>query len=303
MVNIMPVSPETPSSYLHDLPAIFSEDPFLGRFLLAFEQVLTGVEGSETPPQKSLEEILANIAKLFNPLEIREIVADIAKLSTPPSGEAFEFLEIEKEFLQWLAGWTALSLRADWTPEQQRAFLANIVRLYRFRGTKDNLVELLKIYTGGLDVNVIEPKDTPFQIRKPLVIGFNTQIPLQIGEEPLVIGVNTQIGGAIPHYFRVEVKLPYPDRELLERQYKIVSALVDLQKPAHTYYDLTLLYETIQIGNPERSILGKNMLIGNLKTYTNYETIQIGNPERSVIGKNMLIGNLKTYTNLEENNG
>jgi hypothetical protein len=36
-------APEQSSSYLQHLPAIFSEDPLLGRFLLAFEQVLTGL--------------------------------------------------------------------------------------------------------------------------------------------------------------------------------------------------------------------------------------------------------------------
>lgn len=253
----MPVPPETTSSYLHDLPAIFSENPFLGRFLLAFEQVLTGLEGlseNDPNPRKGLEEIIANIAKLFSPLETKAIIADIAKLFVPPGG-ATDSTEKEKEFLQWLAGWTALSLRADWTPDQQRQFLANIVPLYRFRGTKDNLVELLKIYAGKQsEPRITEPEDTPFQI------GVHS-----------TIGVDTQIGGAIPHYFQVEVKLPNPDFELLKRQEEIVSALVDLQKPAHTYYDLTILYETIQIGNSERSIIGKNMLIGNLKYFTKQE--------------------------------
>jgi phage tail-like protein len=247
----MPVPPETTSSYLHYLPAIFSDSPFLGRFLLAFEQVLTGLEGSEEKPQKGLEEIIATIAKLFSPLETTIIIADIAKLFDP-QGEAVNSTEMEKQFLQWLAGWTALSLRADWTPAQQRQFLANIVPLYRFRGTKDNLVQLLKIYAGeSSEPRITEPKDTPFQI------GVHS-----------TIGEDTQIGGAIPHYFQVEIKLPSPDFELLKRQEEIVSALVDLQKPAHTYYDLTILYETIQIGNPERSVIGQNMLLGNLRTFT-----------------------------------
>ena len=263
----MPVT----SSYLQYLPAIFNENPFLGHFLLAFEQILTGAEGfetaaegpekSEVKPQKGLEEIIAEIAKLFNPLETGEIIADIAQLADPPEGQTFDANEKEKEFLQWLAGWTALSLRSDWTPKQQRQFLANIVPLYRFRGTKENLVELLKIYTqenvissgeqDSVTVRVTEPEDTPFQI-----------------SDILQIGVNTQIGGAVPHYFQVEVKPPTRDVEFLRRQYEIVSALVDLQKPAHTYYDLTILYETIQIGNRHRCVIGKNMILGNLDTFT-----------------------------------
>ena len=68
ILNIMPVSEQTISSYLKYLPAIFSENPFLGHFLLAFEQVLTGLKGLEEndpKPRKGLEEISANIAELF----------------------------------------------------------------------------------------------------------------------------------------------------------------------------------------------------------------------------------------------
>ena len=81
----MAIDPTTTSSYLHYLPAIFSVDPFLGRFLLAFEQVLTRLQGGEADVQRGLEEIIADIAKLFDPNETPE------------------------EFLQWLAGWGALS--------------------------------------------------------------------------------------------------------------------------------------------------------------------------------------------------
>ena len=34
----MPIDPKTTSSYLQNLPAIFSEELFLNRFLLAFER-------------------------------------------------------------------------------------------------------------------------------------------------------------------------------------------------------------------------------------------------------------------------
>ena len=125
----MAIDPTKTSSYLQYLPAIYSEKtaaeiaPFVGRLLLAFEQILTGLAASESEPQQGLEEIIADIPKLFDPAQ------------TP-----------NREFLQWLAGWVALSLRADWTLDQQREFLARIVPLYRRRGTKQNLAELLKIY-------------------------------------------------------------------------------------------------------------------------------------------------------------
>lgn len=224
------------SSYLNYLPAIFSEDSFLGQFLLAFEQVLTGVDAATGEPQQGLEEIIANLSKLFDPSTINTLIADEKTL---------------KDFLQWLAGWTALSLRADWDTGQQQRFLAQIVPLYRRRGTRENLAELLKIYTGLLPI-IEEAPDRPFQI------GVNSTVYS-------TLNANTaQIGGGIPHYFRITAYMGSSTSEELERQRLIIRALVDLQKPAHTYYDLTVLTDTMQIGR--RSTVGVNTLLGSIPT-------------------------------------
>lgn len=216
----MAIAPTQSSSYLQSLPAIFSEDPLLGRLLLAFEQVLTGLKGSEEEPRQGLEEIIAAIPDLFDPL------------ATP------------REFLEWLAGWVALGLRADWREDQQRQFLANIVPLYRHRGTKQNLIELLKIYTG-LEPEIAEGTNTIFQI------GVHS-----------TLGVDTQINGSAPHYFRVTVTIPNPDPATLQRQNQIVRALIDLEKPAHTAYDYYPTHTTMQIG--VHSQIGVDTLLGDL---------------------------------------
>ena len=220
----MPIDPQVMSSYLQYLPAIFSEDPFLGRFLLAFEQVLTGLPGlpGRAPvPPLGLEESIATIATLFDPQETRQ------------------------EFLPWLASWVALGLRADWTPAQQRDFLANMVPLYRRRGTRDNMVELLRIYTG------LSP-----------VITEATETDIQIGVHS-TIGVDMQIGGGAPHFFHVAVTMSNPDLDpaTLQRQGQIARALIELQKPAHTDYVLEIFHDTMQIG--VRSTIGVNTLLGN----------------------------------------
>jgi phage tail-like protein len=219
----MAIDPNTASSYLQDLPAIFSEDAFLGRFLLAFEQVLTGLPGlagREPVPPLGLEEIIATMATLFDPKETRA------------------------EFLPWLASWVALGLRADWTQAQKRDFLANIVPLYRRRGTKENLAELLRIYTG-LSPVITGPGESDFQI------GVHS-----------TIGLDTQIGGSLPHFFHVSVTMPNPDPPTLQRQRQIATALIELQKPAHTAYELDISFNTMQIG--VRSTIGVDTLLGSL---------------------------------------
>jgi phage tail-like protein len=217
----MPI-PEKPSSYLQNLPAIFSEDDFLARFLLAFEQVLTGLAKKEGEPAEGLEEIISAIDKLFDPARTRE------------------------DFLTWLAGWVALGLRADWTEAQKRNFLSRIVPLYQRRGTRENLAELLSIYTGLTPV-ITDAEDVDFQI------GAHSSI-----------GVDTHIGGGIPHFFHVRVTLPQADPAVLKRQYQIARALIDMQKPAHTDYKLEIVFDTLQIG--VRSTIGVDTLLGSAPT-------------------------------------
>src|SRR6185295_2826017 len=107
---------ERPVHLLEYLPAIYHEDPLLERFLRAFQQLLVGNEEGGPP---SLEQTIAGIATLFDPMD------------TP------------REFLGWLAGWTAFTLRADLEPDLQRKFIANIIQRYRRRGTLENLRQLL----------------------------------------------------------------------------------------------------------------------------------------------------------------
>jgi len=212
-------SDEKPSRYLQYLPAIFSEHPFLGRFLLAFERVLSGIPDVAGEPQAGLEQTVAGLAALFDPKETRE------------------------EFLPWLAGWVALDMRADWTMEQQRNFLADIVPLYRSRGTKENLARLLSIYTEGKPV--IDEGDFP---------------TLQIGVRS-TIGKDTLIGEPPAHFFRVTVSLGRKaEQSERDRQLQIARALIDLQKPAHTSYELKISSDTMKIG--QRSTVGKDTLIG-----------------------------------------
>jgi phage tail-like protein len=108
------------SSYLDHLPAIFRQEPFVGRFLLAFERVLTSTDAQ----QPGLETTISHLADYLDPTTTGA------------------------EFLPWLAGWVTLSLRADWDETTKRSFIQQIVPLYRLRGTKAGLQRMLELYTG-----------------------------------------------------------------------------------------------------------------------------------------------------------
>lgn len=193
---------ESVSTYKQYLPAILQEDIFVGQFLLAFEKILSGLAGtsgqekikiitSGTDDPPGLEEIIDNIDLYFNPQQ------------TP------------NEFLPWLAGWVALSLRDDWKPEVKRAFIKEIVGLYRLRGTKAGLVKILEIYLENA--------------------GFTKKV------EVYDQFVN------FPHYFQVQLTLNEPDLEKYWRQAKIAQAIIDREKPAQTFYSLKILVPTMRI--------------------------------------------------------
>ena len=180
------------------LPAIYRDDPLLARYLWAFEQVLT-----------SLERQIGELASLFDPAETRDT------------------------FLPWLSSWVAFTLRADLTSSQQRAFLARIVPLYRRRGTKQNLQELLAIFTRGVPTVTESGDDGP------------------------------------AHHFTITMRLPQAAAQDQLRQSAIAHALIDLEKPARTYYDLDLQFPTMQIG--VTSTIGVDTLLG---TGTDTTTLQ-----------------------------
>ena len=210
---------QPPSSLLQYLPAIFQQDAFTGQFLLAFEKLLLG-RRDDVPfpplerasvevhfPQHGLEETIAGLASYFDPQQ------------TPD------------EFLPWLASWTAFSLRADLPPDKQRDFIANILQLYRWRGTKQNLEKLLAIFVPHTDVSLSPP---------------------QVNET------------TDPHSFRVTILLARTTVAVVNRQETIARALIELEKPAHTIYELELLFPSMQVG--VHSTVGVDTLLGKKRT-------------------------------------
>lgn len=229
------------SRYLDYLPAIFQQDAqvdqpnFLGRFLLAFEQVLTGLGDIDEP---GLEEILDGIPG-GTPGTFR--LRGVERYFDPgpyPAERAGE--QAPQEFLGWLAGWVGLALRGDLDELRQRDFIARAISLYRLRGTRQGLAEFVSIYTRlG---STIEELDTPFQI------GLHSRI-----------GVDTWLAGGPAHFFRVTIRLSTTNVEQIGKHRQVATAILDMEKPAHTYYQLIVETPKMQIG--VRSRIGVDTLL------------------------------------------
>jgi len=202
-----------PSVLLDDLPAIYSQDPFLGQFLLAFEKLLLGINDTVTMPPAGVPS---------RPLGLEQIIAGMAMYFDPAATPA--------EFLPWLASWVALTLRADLDETHQRDFLARVVQRYRRRGTAGNMADLLSIFTAGRPV--VTEDDAPFH--------FTVTIYL-----PSIATYNGP---------------PNAYAAFIDRQTTIARALIELEKPAHTAYQLNSLFPSFQIG--VHSTVGVDTLLG-----------------------------------------
>lgn len=193
------------SSYRAHLPAVLQADDLIGDFLLAFERILSD---SGSASRNLPQEIDAHNS---HPPALEEVISEIHAFLDPK--------QTPKSFLPWLAGWVALNLREEWETETKRQFIQKIVPLYQKRGTKECLVEILKIYleSSGLFREVSQQAKVYDQFDD------------------------------LPHYFQVELTLPTPDPALYWRQVRIATAIIDQEKPAHTFYSLKILVPSMQL--------------------------------------------------------
>jgi phage tail-like protein len=247
------------SRLLQYLPAIFQEAPGdpahppaplpLGRFLMAFESILLGlpksrsVEWTDLQQQPGLEEIVGGASEQGTSERLLEGIQryfDPGPDSPLAPGKVADYNRAPADFLAWLAGWVALTLRNDWTDDHKRNFIAKAAQLYRLRGTKAGVIQFVQTYTGGPPVEISE-EGAEFQL------GVHSRI-----------GEDTIIGGGAPFFFRV--KLTNSDPRGFQKQKDMVTALIEMQKPAHTSF--TLDVETLQFQIGVNSRIGVDTLLG-----------------------------------------
>ena len=218
------------------LPAIYrgpepESGEFLARLLIPFDRLLLDNTWSPQEPDAYAAELarrdrtgkrdLAHLHLLFDaPLE-RE-VGHLHRL--------FDANETPEEFLPWLAGWAALSFQPQLSSVKRRKLLSRIIALYRIRGTRRYLQEILVICLNATPA-VLDPE-------MPM---------MQIGVHSTV-AVDTYLGGGAPHFFQVRLVAPEMTAQQLEEEIGLATSIIELAKPAHTYYELDVVSATMQLG-------------------------------------------------------
>lgn len=227
-----------PSPYLRHLPEIFravsaEDEPFAGRFLKIFEALLSGRDDSFIGGERvvGLDEKIAAFVEHLDP-------------SLTPVDDNSAVSELESEFLSYLAGWVALALDENWDLGKRRDWLRTIVSLYKRRGTKAGLTEYLHTFVGN-QVSVDEPAG-----------GFVVASSSTVAED-------TFIAGAPEYFFRVRIAYAFGAVAFDIDEWKNLlsgsKAIVDLEKPAHTYYTLDARTPGFIVAN--RSTIASDSLI------------------------------------------
>lgn len=117
------------SRYLRDLPQIYHEADFLGRYLLIFESI-------------------------WEPLQQRR---DHGSFYFDPQ-------TCPEPMVNWLGGWLGMAIDPHWPEARRRRLVEEAMDLYRWRGTRYGLTRMLEICTG-LAPEVLDDPGNPFVIR------------------------------------------------------------------------------------------------------------------------------------------
>lgn len=218
-----------PSDYLRYLPQVLRGQDgdgtgFLDGYLRIFEAHLRG---------------RADAPEVVRPLE-GTIAAFPSRLDPAlcPVDEAPAAAPLQSAFLDYLARWVALGFDQNWDLDKRREWLSRIVSLYKRRGTREGMNEYLRMFVG--DQATVEE----------LSGGFT------VGIKPYAtVGVSSFIAGAPAYYFRVRINygfFPAPFQiEAWKNLRQGTRTIVDMEKPAHTYYTLHARAPGIIVGGPK----------------------------------------------------
>jgi phage tail-like protein len=235
---------QRPIRFRDHLPEAFRIDEvdgvsFLSTFLTAFERLYEELEAEiEGPPGAAT----GGIPDLFSPA------------TTPPGEFVHRAPGSDAAFLDYLASWIAMPLRGDKDVAFNRRLFAATLPLIVRRGTLPGLDALMRDW---LRDDLLD-ESTP--ILTDLTRAFNdVDAVLQLGATA-TLGVDTVVGEGPPFFFVADlvtdptvVELRTPDG--LDRFQRAALALLDAERPAHTYYQLRVRAHTMQLAPPTKTTI------------------------------------------------
>jgi phage tail-like protein len=228
-----------PLKFIDYLPEVFrpadGNSNFLTQFLNAFELVFEGLQ-QEIEGQPDLS--AGGIPDLFSPA------------TTPPAQFAFRPQPGAGDvaFLNYLASWIALPLRPDKPLDWNREFFKTAIGFYAQRSTLPGMEAMLQAWLKG---DLLETAPA-----RPLVSDLTpasnaATAVFQLGATA-TLGVDTVLGSAPPFLFVVDLAVDSKQGSMrapagIDAVQRAARAMLDLEKPAHTYYRLAIRTSTMQL--------------------------------------------------------
>ncbi len=205
---------------------------FLGDYLKIFEALLSGRE--DALGMRGIDDTVGQLPEFMDAL-----LTPIDNPAAPP-GEP-----LRSEFLDYLASWAALTLDQNWDLQKKREWTRRIIPLYKRRGTREGLQDFLGTFVGN-QVRVDEPDGG-----------------MTLGVENTTLAVDAFLADAPAYFFRVRISYGFPPDPFIFAVWNNLlhgtRTIVDLEKPAHTYYQLDARAPGIIVA--ERSTVAEDTLI------------------------------------------
>jgi phage tail-like protein len=217
------------TSYLRYLPAVYQEDErsrdFLERFLSLFETFYAEIEAR-----------VDHMARCFDPD------------ASVGSGD----------FLSWLSTWLAISVDNNWDEAKLRVLVKRASEIYKQRGTRAAIGEMIEIFTGQQPI-IVEHNQTScdsWSLQKQeldlaelkkffkRLYGKDSFDDDELERSFVLEKLYERLYGDDVFCFCVLLK---PSSILTEEHYKAVRRILDSEKPAHTCAGLLALQPWVQL--------------------------------------------------------
>jgi phage tail-like protein len=255
---------------------------------------LPGAFSADERQAEFLHRYLATFDGLLHDLDLRSRCRDIL---VDPSGTPAEALD-------WLASFVGLVLDDRWAEAARRRLVAEIVPLYRRRGTLGALARYIAIYLAGEGAG-----DTTRLAVEPVIVEhFRLRgVGPLLGDDPTttsrsVLGAGLRVGGAVgslderpvepgvdrtsvfaTHAHRFSVLIP---RSLSADEDAAIRHIVDTERPAHTAYELCTVDAGMRVGRGAH--LGLSSVVGPTGAFT---SAVLG---RALLGRGGILGGRTT---------
>ncbi|WP_298439055.1 hypothetical protein [Geobacter sp.] len=216
---------------------------FLGTFLAAYESLFEELQGEV---EGTSDRTSGGIPDLFDP-------------ATTPPPQYGHLPEEAFAYLEYLAGWIGIPLRSEKPLAWNREFFAAAAQLVRERSTLSGLERLLRAWLRG-DLAESDPPaiiitdltrtqtdtDAVFQLAPALGADAKS------GELYAQVGLTTSLGEGAPFFFIADLTVDPEVPEFrtpagMDTFQRAARYLLDLEKPAYTYYELRVRGHAVQL--------------------------------------------------------